>query len=122
MLPCRGRGTGSTPVGTASGPVVQRPRRPFHMRETMVRVHAGSLFENGLLVQFGKTPASRVGNRGSSPRRSTDTDGHEPRPRAARGSHVASTWINVSQPDSPPGGGELIQVTRRLSWLRQRDP
>jgi hypothetical protein len=36
------------------GPVVQWPRRPFHMRETMVRVHAGSLIEKGLLVQLGR--------------------------------------------------------------------
>jgi hypothetical protein len=77
------------------GPVVQWPRRPFHMRETMVRVHAGSLiggegqggwavlhttcggFDSHRLHCSGcssnsRIPASHVGDRGANPRRSTE--------------------------------------------------
>src|SRR5438067_1082690 len=54
-------------LGYCHDPVVQRRRLLAHIQATMVRVHPGSL--KGCSSN-GKTPASQVGNRGSSPRRS----------------------------------------------------
>ena len=105
MLPCRGRGTGSTPVGTAF-----RSRGPA---ATTPASHAGNHGSSpcGITARaarpIGKTPASHVGNRGSTPRRSTATRAHGPMGRRQYGILAIRVRLPV---------GPLIRKVAGYGW------
>jgi hypothetical protein len=113
--------------------LVQRSARGLQFPRrfaVLLRVHAGSLKaprpctqgrggERGLLVQFGKTPASQVGNRGSTPRRSTDSTGPSSNGKIP-------VW-HAGDPGSSPGGstdteGSRITVGRAVLERRFSPP